>query len=129
MISVDTNILIRIVTNDDPRQAKRAANVLAKDRVFIAKTVFLEMEWILRRAYLLEKKVILKAFRNILGLMNVEAEDELRVVQALEWYETGLDFADALHLASSGNASQLVTFDKEFAKKSKKINRTRVSVV
>ena len=116
MISVDTSVLVRVVTNDDPDRAKRGAAVLAKERVWIAKTVLLEMEWVLRYAYRLKKPAILNAFHGILGLPNVEIEDPLGVAQALKWHESGLDFADALHLASSAAARQFMTFDEELKK-------------
>jgi predicted nucleic-acid-binding protein len=50
MIGVDTNLLVRILTDDDPMQARRAANVLQSGDIFITKTVLLETEWVLRYA-------------------------------------------------------------------------------
>jgi len=129
MIAVDTNILVRIVTNDAPAQARRAAAVLAKERVFIPKTVILEMEWVLRYAYGLEKSSILKAFQGILGLPNVAAEDAPNVSQALNWYENGLDFADALHLASSSDSDKFVTFDDKLHKKAGKIRQVSITCI
>lgn len=129
MITVDTNILVRIVTNDTPQQAKRAATLLAKEPVFIPKTVILEMEWVLRYAYKLEKPSILKAFQGILGLSNVAAEDAPNVSRALNWYESGLDFADALHLASSSDSGKFVTFDDKLCKKAKKIKQVSIACV
>ncbi len=51
MISVDTNLLVRILTNDDPIQARRAVRILRSDDIYIPKTVLLETEWVLRHAY------------------------------------------------------------------------------
>ena len=63
MTAVDTNVLLRIVTNDDKSQAARAAAFLQKqDRVYLAKTVLLEFEWVLRRAYGFAPPEILAAF-------------------------------------------------------------------
>jgi len=129
MIAVDTNILVRIVTNDTPAQAKRAVAVFAKEPVFIPKTVILEMEWVLRYAYGLEKSSILKAFQGILGLPNVTAEDASNVAQALNWYESGLDFADALHLASGGDSNKFVTFDDKLRKKAGKIKKVNITCI
>jgi predicted nucleic-acid-binding protein len=42
MIGVDTNLLVRILTNDDPIQARRAVKVLQGDDIYITKTVLLE---------------------------------------------------------------------------------------
>lgn len=118
MISVDTNILVRYVTNDDPSQAKRALAVLArKEDIFIAKSVLLETEWVLRAVYDLPALSIQKAILHVLGLPNVIVEDAQEVAQALEYNEKGLDFADALHLASSCDADAFFTFDCALVKK------------
>lgn len=58
----------------------------------------------------------------LLGLPNVEAEDAGRIAIALIWHQTGLDFADALHLASSQHCDELYTFDSDFAKQGKEVS-------
>jgi predicted nucleic-acid-binding protein len=57
----------------------------------------------------------------MMGLPNVSVEDQQTVFQAISWYRSGLDFADALHLASSMKADGFVTFDKVFIKKARKL--------
>ena len=121
MIAVDTNLLVRLLTKDDPDQAKRAAKILESDVIFIPKTVMLETEWVLRYAYGINKDAIMKGFKKIMGLPNVRVEDQQTVFQAISWYELGLDFADALHLASSMKADKFVTFDNAFIKKARKL--------
>jgi predicted nucleic-acid-binding protein len=121
MIAVDTNLLVRLLTKDDPNQAKRAAKILESDVIFIPKTVMLETEWVLRHAYGINKDAIMKGFQKIIGLPNVRVEDQQAVFQAISWYELGLDFADALHLASSVKADKFVTFDNAFIKKARKL--------
>lgn len=44
MIAVDTNVIVRIVTHDDPDQARRAVALFERERIFITKTVLLEVE-------------------------------------------------------------------------------------
>lgn len=121
MHAVDTNILIRLVTQDDFLQANLVANFFAEETIFISKTVLLETEWVLRYTYELDKNSILRALHGILGLPNVEIEDSFVVAQALTWFETGIDFADALHLASTPDASKFITFDKKLAKEAKQL--------
>ena len=70
----------------------------------------------LRRLYRLERGTVVDAFRKLSGLGNVELEQPLVVAQALQWCEDGMDFADALHLASSHNASKFATFDAQMKK-------------
>ena len=98
MISADTNILIHYLTNDDPKQAALALKILNKpEEIFIAKTVLLEMEWVLRSVYDLKPAEIYKAILQILGLPNVVPEFPEQIALALEYYRQGMDFADALN--------------------------------
>lgn len=122
MIAVDTNVLVRYVTNDDPRQAARAVELLARDeRIFVAKSVLREMEWVLRAVYELPRKSVLKAMLHVLGLPNVQAELPEQVALALDYYERGLDFADALHLAAGSDVRALYTFDVKFARRARSL--------
>ncbi len=75
MIAVDTNLLVRILTNDDPAQARRAIKILKSDDVFIPKTVLLETEWVLRHAYGIGRSNIIDGFKKLIGLSNVSVED------------------------------------------------------
>ena len=61
----------------------------------------------------------MRGFQKMMGLPNVRVEDQQAVFQAISWYESGLDFADALHLASSMKADKFITFDKTFIKKAR----------
>ena len=126
MIAIDTNLLVRLLTRDDPGQVKRAARVMESDDVFIPKTVMLETEWVLRYAYGIGKDAILNGFQKIIGLPNVHIEDPQAIYQAILWYESGLDFADALHLAASLKADKFATFDNSFIKKAQKLTSIEI---
>jgi predicted nucleic-acid-binding protein len=115
MIAVDTNVLVRVLTRDDPAQAEIAAALLRSDAAWIPKTVLLETEWVLRYTYNLDRTTILEAFLKLLGVRRMEIEDRTAVFQALSWYRQGLDLADALHLASSGSAERFATFDRKLS--------------
>jgi len=120
MIAADTNILVRYLTNDDPTQAKLALEILNKpEEIFIAKTVLLEMEWVLRSVYELKPPEILKGLLQILGLPNIVPESPEQIALALEYYRQGMDFADALHLVAHSEIKQFYTFDQAFVKKAK----------
>ena len=126
MIAVDTNLLVRLLTSDDPSQARRAAKIMESDDIFIPKTVMLETEWVLRHAYGIEKINIIKGFQRLLGLRNVRVEDPDTVLQAISWYDSEFDFADALHLASSKRAKKFATFDSAVAKKARQVSSIQV---
>jgi predicted nucleic-acid-binding protein len=121
VIAVDTNVVVRLVTNDDPVQSPRAAKVFAEEDVHISKTVVLEMEWVLRAAYDLPSSVIRNAIARLMAVPSVMIEDAPAVAGALTWYAAGLDFADALHVASSGSVTGFVTYDKTLVKRAKKV--------
>jgi predicted nucleic-acid-binding protein len=116
VIAVDTNLVVRLLTRDDDAQAKRAAALFRANDIWIAKTVLLESEWVLRYSYALERAAILRGILGLLGLPNVSVEDSVAVSRALQWYGDGLDLSDALHLASRGDASRFATFDHKFIK-------------
>lgn len=122
MIAIDTNILVRIVTNDSPEQVQKAAELLSQNPVFISKTVILELEWVLRFSYQLNRDVIFATFQRILTTDNFTIEQHSRIEQALQWYQQGMDFADALHLAGSSQAEKFASFDKKLIKKAKLLN-------
>ncbi len=111
MIAVDTNVLVRLLTADDPSQTECAVMLFQSERILIPKSVLLETEWVLRFSYKLSAEVIGAAFRRVFGLPQVRMEDPLAVMAALQSYAGGMDFADALHLASSGSAQSFATFD------------------
>lgn len=118
MISLDTNVLARFYLNDEPAQAQIAARLLMEEDVFVAKTVLLELEWVMRGAARVAPAGIAKSMQHLLGLENVRVEDEAAVRTALKGFAQGMDFADALHAASSTSAVKFVTFDIKLVKRS-----------
>lgn len=121
MTGLDTNVVVRFLTRDDPYHAQRALEVFRSGQLWLPKTVLLEIEWVLRSAYGLSPETILASFRKLMGLPEMVVEDRTSVLQALRWYAEGLDFADALHLASSGSAECFATFDTRLARDAEKI--------
>ena len=112
MRAIDTNVLVRYLVADDPKQFRRARKAIESDQTFVAKTVLLETEWVLRHVYGLDRDEIAGAFDVLAAAAEVEFEDAAIVYQALAWFQNGMDFADALHVASRGKAAQFLTFDK-----------------
>jgi predicted nucleic-acid-binding protein len=121
MISVDTNIIVRLLTGDDQPQFKRARSLFEKESIFITTTVILETEWVLRYAYHFKPLKIADAFQSLFGLSNVQLEEPLIIAAAIEWHKKDLDFADALHLAKSQASRSFATFDKKLIKKALKL--------
>jgi predicted nucleic-acid-binding protein len=127
MKAIDTNIVVRFLTQDDEVQFTRAVKLFTEEQLFIPETVFLETEWVLRFSYCYTSSEIIEGFRNILGLPNVHVEDLDKIIQIIEWYQQGIDFADAVHLANSQpKSSELLTFDRRFINRAKHLSRCLV---
>jgi len=127
MTAVDTNIVVRLVTGDDPKQTHAARSLLAGGPVWIAKTVLLETRWVLRYMYGYEETAIHDAFTELLGLENVHMEDEASVAAALALIAHGIDFADALHLSSRPAGAAFVSFDKTLVRRANRSGAAKVS--
>mgnify|MGYP006153907789 CR=1 FL=1 len=65
MRAIDTNVLVRFLTADDPRQAQAARGVIEAGKIFIGTTVVLETEWVLRAGYRLSSPEIAAALRGL----------------------------------------------------------------
>lgn len=122
MRAVDTNILARYYLQDDARQARIATQVLLAGDVFVPKTVVLELEWVLRSVAGQPAERVLECISHLLSLPGLTIEDHEELEVALRAARRGLDFADALHLASSGLCAELLTFDdRRFARRAVKL--------
>ena len=127
MTAVDTNVVVRLLTADDPKQAAAAKSLFQRQPVWIAKTVLLETGWVLRSLYGYEESAIREAFIKLLGLKNVHVEDEPAVEAALAPTTQGIDLADALHLCSRPPGAVFVSFDRSFVRRAKRASVARVS--
>jgi predicted nucleic-acid-binding protein len=127
MVAVDTNVLVRILTGDDPIQEAVARSLFATGPVWIAKTVLLETAWILSSLYKFKDSEIRGAFIRLLGLKNVQVEDEASIASALDLAAQDVEIADALHLSSRPHGIPFVSFDKTFVKRAKRAGATGVS--
>ena len=121
MRSLDTNVLARFFVDDadDAQAAKQrpAAVEALSGRAFVCVTVLLELEWVLRGFYELPPKDISRVLRALASIEHVTLEDRGAVLLALDAFDKGVDFADALHLARSARASGFATFDRRLAKR------------
>lgn len=121
MNAVDTNVLARFFINDedDAEAAKQrpAAIAAMSDAVFVPLSVILEFEWVMRGFYEFPRKEIQRVLESLCGLENVQIEDRNIVLTALNSYQLGLDFADALHLARADFCNAFLSFDTRLKKR------------
>lgn len=122
MRALDTNVLARFFVDDadDAQAAKQrpAAVVALSERSFVS-TVLLELEWVMRGFYGLSTRDVSRVLRALSSIEHITLEDRDAVLVALDAFDRGLDFTDALHLARSSRASGFATFDQRLAKRAK----------
>jgi predicted nucleic-acid-binding protein len=114
-ISVDTNVLVRNLMNDDPDQARAAAQALEGAELIAASLSCLcEFVWVLRRVYRLGRKDVLDAINALLNSQNVVL-NRAAVEAGLTTLMAGGDFADGV-IAYEGRmmgGETFVSFDKK----------------
>lgn len=111
MKSVDTNILVRLVTRDDADQARIAETIVAAN-VFVPITVLLELGWILSSFYRFDRRKLNAALLALLDNNSIHVDDETAIRTALDLHAKGADIADVLHLVAAKGTEAFVTFDK-----------------
>jgi predicted nucleic-acid-binding protein len=121
LIAIDTNIVVRFLVNDDEAQGRRARALIAGGEILLAPTVLLETEWVLRAGYRMKAQEIARHFRNLLGLPGIFVAEPDAMARALEGYDAGLDFADALHVTHCAGAAAFATFDTRLTRRARRL--------
>ena len=116
MLAIDTNVVVRYLTGDDPDQAVQARRLIDTHQVFVGDTVVLESDWVLRSAYGYGAGEVAGALRRFAGLPTVILESPERIARALDMVDQGVDFADALHLTRAEHCEGFITFDRRLVK-------------
>lgn len=122
MIGLDTNVIVRYVTLDDPQQAPAAVKLMeslsADEPAFISLVVVAELAWVLEGSYSLDKDSIVRIFQGLLHSEELVVEQADLVAQALNRLEQGnAGLADYL-IERAGHAvgcEHTFTFDKKAA--------------
>jgi predicted nucleic-acid-binding protein len=121
MIGLDTNILIRYLTQDDPVQSAKATEIFehrltVKNSGFVSVVAMVETVWVLDRAYGLTAKEIATAVERLLQVEVLAIENEQEVFTAMVALKQGRgSFADALiaELGARAGCTRTLTFDQK----------------
>lgn len=118
MIGIDTNILIRYLTKDDPEQWKLAVQIIQNNQpCFVSNIVLCEVVWVLtRQSYQFNKEQILNVLEMMLQSSGFEFENRSVVYQAIQRTKQGsADFSDYLigAIAQQAGCNETVTFDRK----------------
>jgi predicted nucleic-acid-binding protein len=123
METFDTNVLVRVLVEDDPEQSATALEhwrrALEAGGVFLPKVVLVETVWVLGRAYGFERERIRAVLAALLRLRGLTVEDRGEVEAALGAFtQTSADFSDhlILEVARAVDALPVQTFDTRFAR-------------
>jgi predicted nucleic-acid-binding protein len=123
VIGIDTNVLVRALAEDDPKQAPAAQDLLrglSEDAPgFVGLTVIVELYWVLTRKLKLPAELVHSTFDGLMASTTLEIEDGESVGEALEQARRGADFADALINATARlyGVTETVTFDRDAARR------------
>ena len=125
MIGIDTNILVRYLTNDDEEQCKIVSSLLNqhsgnKGNIYVNNIVLCELIWVLESGYKYSREVIVNAVKALLQTMEFKFDHhELLVLAIMEYAKSeATDFADILiTLSNKKNGCKVsYSFDKALSK-------------
>lgn len=119
MLAVDTNVLVRLIARDDPRQVAAAEAFVAKG-AWISHLVLLEAVWVLGAVYELGPKELATAVQMLLDHAQLAIQDADVVAEALKQLrkKPSLGFSDCLVLEVARKAGHLPlgTFDRDLGR-------------
>jgi predicted nucleic-acid-binding protein len=119
MRAVDTNVLVRLITRDDPRQAY-AAEAFVASGAWVSHLAIAEATWVLSAVYELKPAQIATAVGMLLNHQSLSVQDPDAVSGALDRFREhpSIGFSDCLMLQVAAKAGHLPlgTFDRALAK-------------
>lgn len=122
MIALDTNVLVRFLVNDEPRQSAAARALLAEltaDRPgFVCREVAVELSWVLDRAYGFSRERIATVLEELVGTEALQFEAADDVIRSADGYRRGgAGFSDQMIAAAArrSGADALYTFNRQAA--------------
>ncbi|MGQ0512085.1 MAG: PIN domain-containing protein [Betaproteobacteria bacterium] len=124
MIGVDTNVLVRYLTQDDPKQSAIATRFIedklsAENPGFVSAVTLCEIAWVLDASYGTDRNGIRRTVENLLSTKQLVIEGAELVWKALRASEgVSADFSDALigQIAAANGCATTVTFDRAAGK-------------
>ena len=125
MTGLDTNVLVRYVMQDDPRQSPRATRLIeslsAEEPGFVSVVTLVELVWVLSGSYGLARAQVATVLETLLHSKELAIDHADLVTRALKRFGTaGADFADALieRIGAAAGCPVTMTFDTGAAKAS-----------
>jgi predicted nucleic-acid-binding protein len=125
MIGLDTNVLLRYIAQDDPKQSPRAIEIVERrlteqEPGFISMVTILEVVWVLKSLFQRSRQEIANDIEMLLAADTLEVQNEQEVYLAVVALRNGIGtFEDALigSLGAWRGSSATLTFDEDAAKR------------
>lgn len=115
MISIDTNVLLRIIADDDPAQSLAARTLVEGNDIFLSLFAIVECEWVLRSAYNWPVVQIADALEAFILAPRISVELPEMATWALARFRGGADLADMIHLVVSRDVEAFASFERRLA--------------
>jgi predicted nucleic acid-binding protein len=120
MITLDTNLVLRLITMDDPAQAAAAADAVARaGRAILQTSVIMETAWVLQSFYGRPADRVADALRQLALAHSVDAPPWVgRLPDAVA---AGIEIDDAIHLLTADPAVPFATFDQTLRRRAPRL--------
>jgi predicted nucleic acid-binding protein len=127
MVALDSHLLIRFLTGDDPSQYQASRTIFAQEQIFLSESVLLETGWLLQHAYGYTPQQISHALSQLCGLPNVTLASPERVQFAFTAVAAGVGWSEAFHWAQAEACTQLLTVDPAWAEQAEVAQLTQLA--
>lgn len=120
-VVIDTNLLVRYLTGDDPRKAKSVDNLLSKAergelKILVPSIVIAELVWVLESFYQMHSTEIAELIEAVLNTPGIEVTEKSIIASTLKLYRTkNIDLIDAwiIEFAKDRGIKTIYTFDRK----------------
>jgi predicted nucleic-acid-binding protein len=124
MIGIDTNVIVRLIVNDDERQSRAAERFIREHGssgtpCYVSNMTLIETVWVLETVYGFDRSRVAEALAGLLDAEQLEFDAPIDVAAAVEDFRKGsAEFADCLigRINLVAGCSHTVTFDRKAAK-------------
>lgn len=116
MIAADTNVVLRLILDDDQDQVRLIEQVMASQSLFLSLTVMLETGWVLASRYGMSRAQVATALSALITLERVEVARAELVQQAIDRFRAGADWADMIHLVAAHKLRRFLTLDRRLCR-------------
>lgn len=116
MIAIDTNVVVRLILEDNPAQIDAIRRLMERDPLFVSLTVLVETGWVLESRYKFIRAVVADALDDLISLERIAVPRYAAVRWAIGRYREGADLADVIHLVAASKSDGFATLDQRLAR-------------